>query len=195
MNSFYDFGEVELADRLRIYKWADTPFAVSVVCESMPYGFATEWVVSGIRELDNSPNFLLKIQMVVDLQRSELEDSLHLIWVQSIRQLAIYASKNVGIETLPTSMKKIAKEAHMGWHLSAHDRMEHFIGADNTQTQRTARMFNLVKSFGYAQAPSVILDYESWSSHGTVLPSTVNRRLHMARQAGLIPNYKPAKDS
>lgn len=121
MNSFYDFGEADLTDRLSIFKWADAPFAVSVVCEAMPHGFATEWVISGIRERDASPNFLLKIQMVVELTKRELDDSLHLIWVQSVRQLAIYASKNVGIEALPASMKKITKEAHMGWHLSAHD--------------------------------------------------------------------------
>jgi hypothetical protein len=51
-----------------------------------------------------------------------------------------------------------------------------------------------LKSMGFVQAPSLIVDYEAAESLGMVKPSTVNRRLHMARQAGLIPNYTPSKD-
>jgi hypothetical protein len=193
MYSFITFAEERLSGDLLALRFADDPFVVSVVCVPLDEGFTSEWIVSGIRRRDGLPRFLLKLQMGISSSRDELMEKGYQIWDEWVRELAFHAANQGGLDAEPNSMNKSNKDLHAEWHLRAHDRLDHFNPNGGTMTQRTANMFNLLKSLGYIQAPSLIIDYESQESLGLVKPSTVNRRLHMARQAGLIPHSRPTK--
>jgi hypothetical protein len=194
MNSFITFEESQMSKDLMAFKFAEDPFVISVVCEPLDEGFTAEWMVSGIRRRDDKPRFLLRLQMGVSASRNELLAVCHQIWDVSLRELALHAANQGGLDAPANSMKRSNRDIHAEWHVRAHDRLLHFNPLDGTLTERTANMFNLLKSMGFVQAPSLIVDYEAAESLGMVKPSTVNRRLHMARQAGLIPNYTPSKD-
>lgn len=191
MNSFINFAEDQLSRDLNAFKFADDPFVVSVACVPLYEGFVSEWVVSGIRRRDDLPRFLLRLQMGISSSKEDLMAECYQIWDSSLRELAFHAANQGGLDAGANTMSKANKDLHAEWHLRAHDRLDHFNPNGGTMTQRTANMFNLLKSLGYVQAPSLIVDYEAQESLGMVKPSTVNRRLHMARQAGLIPHSKP----
>ena len=194
MNSFITFAEDQLSKDLMAFKFADNPFVISVACAPLLDGFESEWIVSGIRRTDDKPRFLLRLQMGISASKSELMAECYEIWNTSLRELAFHAANQGGLDAAINTMSKAHKDLHAEWHLRAHDRLDHFNPDGGSLTQRTANMFNLLKSLGFVQAPSLIVQYEAQESKGRVKPATVNRRIHMARQAGLIPFYKPTKD-
>jgi hypothetical protein len=186
MTSSINFGEDHLGKDLKAFKFADDPFVVSITCEPLFDGFATEWVVTGKRRWDSKPRFLLRLQMGIQATSSELRDQCLEIWQLQLKDLAYGAANQGGIDAQPNTMSKKYKDLHAEWHLKGNDLLGHFNQISETYTERTANMFNLLKSMGYLQAPKMLAHYEAKESEGEVKESTINRRLHMARQAGLI---------
>lgn len=187
MNSSINFGEDILSKDLKAFKFADEPFVVSITCEPSLDGFATEWVVTGQRRRDGLPRFLLRVQMGIQATTSELRELSLEIWQNQLKELAFGAANQGGIDAQANTMSRAHKDLHAEWHLKGNDLLGHFNQVSNTYTERTANMFNLLKSMGYLQAPKMLVQFETNESHGEVKESTINRRLHMARQAGLIP--------
>lgn len=168
--------------------FGDWPFAVSVYCDRQIAGYNTDWVVSGVRKVDGTPRFLLRLQMGVRAERAELEDACMAMWKEQIEELA-FAAAIQGGQDLPTNaIPKSQKDARAEWHLFAHERFGDFDKEAKTLTERTANLFNLLKSLGYIQAQKMITKFEIDNSETEMKPSTISRRLHMARQAGLIPH-------
>jgi len=168
-------------------KFGDWPFAVSVFCKQLRDGYTSDWIVSGIRKTDATPRFLLRLQMGINSDQAELRDTCFAIWDQQLQELAFHAAIQGGQDLPANSMPRAEKDERAEWHLFAHDKFGNFGDSQKTVTIRTANLFNLLKSLGYVQAQKMITDFEIKHSAESMTATTISRRLHMARQAGLIP--------
>ena len=159
-------------DKMWIY-FGDWPFAVSIYCEMRLDGYTTDWIVTGVRKSDDSPRFLIRLQMGVNAKREDLYDTCLAIWNEQLEELAFHAAIQGGQDLPTNSIPKSLQNSTAEWHLFAHE------GYGN---------FNLLKSLGYIQAQKLITEFEMKEADSPIKPATISRRLHMARQAGLIPH-------
>jgi len=187
MNIQQVFDEERSSGEKYVLKFGDSPFVVSVFCQQLHDGFASDWIVSGQRKTDATPRFLLRLQMGINSGRADLRDTCFAIWDQQLQELAFHAAIQGGQDIPVNSMPREQKDERAEWHLFAHDRFGHFGDTQTTVTIRTANLFNLLKSLGYVQAQKLITDFEMKHSAEPITAATISRRLHMARQAGLIP--------
>lgn len=174
-------------DKMWLY-FGDWPFAVSIYCEMRLDGYTTDWIVTGVRKSDDSPRFLIRLQMGVNAKREDLYDTCLAIWNEQLEELAFHAAIQGGQDLPTNSIPKSLQNSTAEWHLFAHERYGNFDSEEGTLTKRTANLFNLLKSLGYIQAQKLITEFEMKEADSPIKPATISRRLHMARQAGLIPH-------
>lgn len=188
------FEEIQKRDSQTIYQFGDWPFVGSVYLTPSDDGFLSDWVITGVRKSDSLPKFMLRIVTGISSSQADVIPDCSNLWMENIQELAFHAAMQGGqdlpVNSLPNDMKKELAN----FHLFAHDRFGDFMQESATVTERTARMFHLIKSMGFVQAQKLITEYEVSNSTGKVKPSTVAKRLHMAREAGLIP-YLSADNS
>lgn len=147
----------------------------------------SDWWFSGLnkeKELVALARFSLGLGLVPEtVARRDLESVYQNILKEPMRELA----KLGGLSDAPNAGANENKLALCMAHLDGHETIGN-IGASQSIRVDVARQFQLIKSFGYLTAQKLISDR-------TGLPrSTVDRRLFLARESGLLPKKSESDD-
>lgn len=192
------FANFNPKERGAFFKWEDDPFVVTVNVDQTQDGYLTEWWVSGLTKRDfhdqspdGFPKLILKLQLGISRKESgiELEQSIHEIWFESVKELSFESAIQGGIQQpLGISSSTAIQDLHADFHLEGHDRLDHFesVDSDSPTTLRTAKQYGLLKSMRYPRTQQAIAEYESRKQAIEVLVGAIDRRLYMSRKSGLV---------
>jgi hypothetical protein len=180
------------------FRFVGAPFVVSVSVERSLSGYAADYWVSGVswsdfhNEFEKSPRLLLKVQMGIKKKSDgeELTKAVISSWELQIVDLALLASNEGEMLRLQDqSADSQISNFHSIEHLRGQDECGNLDdpSSGNPLTVRTARQYELLKSMGNTRPQRTILDYETRVKKLNLLPTALDKRLHIARQLDLIP--------
>jgi hypothetical protein len=163
-------------------------FVVTVELKRRGGRSMSDWWFSGLNqenELVALARFSIGLGLVTE---REARDQLVSVYEDVLKGPLQELSKLGGLSDAPNTGSNENRLALCLAHLDGHETLGN-IGATQSIRVDVARQFQLIKSFGYLTAQKLI-------SERTGLPkSTVDRRLHLARQSGDLQKMSESEDT
>ena len=193
-------------NKVGVMRFEDEGFVVTVSVRNVPGGYEVDYWTSGQtwsdtdNDFETMPKLLMRVLLGIKRQAT-LDDLIRQVvaaWKHQIifsAHFSAYAGHSLRLGRQTADSNEL--DYHAKEHLLGHDRLNHFLDREGNEslTLRSARQYELLKSLGHTKPQKAILDYETNVMKHKLMFSALDRRLHTARQAELIPKKEKDKES